>query len=63
MERLVGSIALSFSRLEMGGSWRIIDEAIMSRSGPEGLGMSHDLELFRNTFLWSSGQDLVMNLP
>jgi hypothetical protein len=58
-----GRIALSFSRLETAGSWRITDEAIMSRSGSEGLGMSHDFELFKNTFLWSSDQDLVMNYP
>jgi hypothetical protein len=51
-----GGIALSFSRPEMGGSWCIIDEAIMSRSGAEGLGMSNDLELSRNTFAGLSTQ-------
>jgi hypothetical protein len=58
-----GRIALSFSRPEMVGSWCIIDEAIMSRSGAEGLGMSDDLELSRNIFRWTIDTDLIMKLP
>jgi hypothetical protein len=39
------------------------DDAIMSRWGAEGLGISHDLELSRNTFSSFIDKDLIMKLP